>query len=110
MVDIARSEAVEADLTRLIEKRDEKRRETEGERRIREAWQESAERHNLKLEREEWIARYFYHRAHRGRIDRMATGLMAEHDAAAAHYAEKLATRHGVNVEALESERREESA
>ena len=108
-MDIAKGEAVEADLTRLVEKRHEKRVESEGERRIQEAWQESADRHNLKLECDEWIARYLYHRAHRGRIGRMASGLMAEHDAAAEAYAAKLAARHDVNVEALESEQ-EESA
>ena len=103
-LDISRGEATEKELDHLITRRAQQRRESEGERRIREAWQESAERHNLKLERDEWIARYLYHRAHRGRIGRMASGLMAEHDAAAEHYAAKLATKHGVNVEALENE------
>lgn len=107
--DIRRGESVEKELDHLITRRHEKLVESEGERRIREAWQASAERHNLKLERDELIVRYLYHRAHRGCIGRMASGLMAEHDAAAEHYAAKLAAKHGVNVEALENEQ-EESA
>jgi hypothetical protein len=106
---IAHGEAVEKELDNFIRHRDQKRRESGEERRVREAWQESADRQNLQVERDELIARYLYHRAHRGRIGRMASGLMAEHDAAAQYYAAKLATKHGVNVEVLEDEQ-EESA
>ena len=44
-MDIEASERVEADLTRLIERRDAERRESEGERRVEEFWQESVRRY-----------------------------------------------------------------
>ena len=47
-MDIARGEAVESDLDRLITKRDTQRREEEGERLTRELWQEIAEREDAK--------------------------------------------------------------
>ncbi len=40
--DISRGESVEGELDNFIRHRDQKRRETEGERRIRKLWQESA--------------------------------------------------------------------
>ena len=100
---VSRSEQVESDLDRLITKRHDQRATEGAHKPSEDLWAESVRRHNLKLERDELIARYLYHRAHRGRIGRMASGLMAEHDAAAEHYAAKLATKHGVNVEALEN-------
>jgi hypothetical protein len=61
MVDISRSEHVETDLDRLIERRDTERRKTEGERLEEELWQESVGRYNA-LRREEnriaWCAYY----------------------------------------------------
>jgi hypothetical protein len=48
---------VEAELTRMIERRDEKRRSEEGERAAEEMWAESARRHAAKLRdaaRVEW--------------------------------------------------------
>ena len=51
-MDIEASERVEADLTRLVERRDAERRESEGERLERELWEESVMRHNAGKQRE----------------------------------------------------------
>jgi hypothetical protein len=47
-VDISRSEHVETDLDRLIEKRHDQRVQTEGERRAEELWAESVRRYNAR--------------------------------------------------------------
>jgi hypothetical protein len=47
-VDISRSEQVETDLDRLIERRHDQRVQTEGERRAEELWQESVRRYNAR--------------------------------------------------------------
>jgi len=44
-VDLARAGAVEKELDAMIRRRDDKRRETEGERRERELWTETEARH-----------------------------------------------------------------
>ena len=57
-MDITRGEVVESDLDRLISKRDEKRRQTEGERLEEELYMESVRRHHEKCQRElawEWL-------------------------------------------------------
>ena len=81
--DISRSEAVEADLTRLIEKRDEKRRESEGERLERELWQEIAEREDAKDQSRrtwEWIR---FHEDQAERAERNAAEIAARNRARA---------------------------
>jgi hypothetical protein len=49
-VDISRSEQVETDLDRLIERRDTERRRSEGERRLEALWVESVRRYNARQE------------------------------------------------------------
>jgi hypothetical protein len=51
-VDISRSEQVETDLDRLIERRDTERRKSEGERAAEELWQASVRRHNARQEQD----------------------------------------------------------
>jgi hypothetical protein len=51
-LDIDAGERVEVDLTRLIERRDAERRESEGERLEHELWEESVMRHNARKQRE----------------------------------------------------------
>jgi hypothetical protein len=58
-LDVERAERVEVELTRLIERRDAERRESEGERRAEELWEESVRRH-LEIKRRQnraaWVA------------------------------------------------------
>jgi hypothetical protein len=61
-VDISRSEQVETDLDRLIERRDTERRKTEGERLEEELWQESVDRYNARRREENRIAWCAYYR------------------------------------------------
>jgi hypothetical protein len=90
-VDIARSEAVEADLTRLIEKRHDRRVVEEGERPAEEAWQESERRHEARKREENRLAwcGYFEHiagalRARAEEYDQRASALMEDQSRGAA--------------------------
>jgi len=55
--DISSGERVEKDLDVLISRRDTQRRQSEGERAEEAAWQESARRHNARLEAEVGLAK-----------------------------------------------------
>ncbi len=78
-VDIAHTEMVEAELTRFIEKRHEKRVKTEGQRVEEELWMASARIYNNGKERERAVAWYCYEK----RLERLHTALAAEHEAKA---------------------------
>ena len=68
-MNIEASERVEADLTRLVERRDAERRESEGERLEHEFWEESVAKYNARRQQELAQAWLQYHvarqRAHR---------------------------------------------
>jgi hypothetical protein len=74
-VDISRSEQVESDLHRLIERRDTERRKTEGERAAEELWAESVRRYNARQEADHRAAWHDYEM----RLYRIHSGLAAEH-------------------------------
>ncbi len=73
-MDISRSEQVETDLDRLIEKRHDQRMTEEGHRPSEELWEASVRLYNARLNRErreEWIAFYLAQAAaaeHNGQI------------------------------------------
>jgi hypothetical protein len=82
-VDLETREKVEADLERLITRRDGERRQEEGERRAHELWQESVDRFH---EERRLQARYEWHLHHVGqaaRLRRTLEDLIAYHEAAA---------------------------
>ena len=85
-MDISRSEQVETDLDRLIERRDSERRKTEGERAREQLWVESVRRYH---ERQETDYRAAWHE-YEMRLYRIHSGLAAEHLARA----EKLENGH----------------
>jgi sRNA-binding protein len=84
-VDIARSEAIERDLDAMIERRDLKRRQSEGEGAIEELWKESERRHAAQpreQRRWEW-SRYYdglasFHRERAAVCERRAEQLMQD--------------------------------
>ena len=82
-MDIARAEKVEGELDILITRRHEKRSESEGERREREAWQETEMRHAQQRREANRLAWCEYHRAAAERARRTLEALIAEHGAAA---------------------------
>jgi hypothetical protein len=87
-VDIAHGEKVEAELNALITRRDDKRRETEGERAAEAMWAESERRHaeqRRAANRSAWAS---FHRAQAERHRATLTDLIAHHQAEAAKYAE----------------------
>ncbi len=83
---VERGERVEAELSRLIEKRHDQRRQSEGERRAEDLWQESVRRHNARQEQDHRLAWYEYEM----RLYRIHSGLASGHLARA----EKLENGH----------------
>ena len=83
-VDISRSEGVEHELNRLIERRHNQRAAEERHRPSEELWQESVERYNAERDRQlrtEW-AEYHQGQAERHRV--VLKGLIAHHEEQAA--------------------------
>ncbi len=78
-MDIARSETVEHELTRLIEKR-ARDGDPEAE---HELWKASVRRHNARLRAENRAAWAMYHEAQAERLEETAAALAAEHRAEA---------------------------
>jgi hypothetical protein len=81
-VDVSRSEAVEHELNRLIERRHDQR--TAEERPSEELWQESVERYNAERDRQlrtEWTE---YHRGQAARHRAVLKALIATHEGEAA--------------------------
>jgi hypothetical protein len=86
---VARGEAVEKDLDAMIRRRDDKRRQTEGERREEELWAQSCRAHNAQREQERRAAWASFHRAQAERHRATLTDLVVFHEAQAEKYAEK---------------------
>ena len=83
-VDISRSEWVEHELNRLIERRHDQRTIQERHRRSEELWQESLERYNAERDRQlktEWAE---YHQGQAERHRAVLESLIARHEARAA--------------------------
>jgi hypothetical protein len=74
-VDISRSEQVETDLDRLIERRHDQRVLSEGERPAEELWAESVRRYSARQEADHRTAWHEYEM----RLYRIHSGLAAEH-------------------------------
>src|SRR5919107_757136 len=83
-VDISRSEWVEHELNRLIERRHDLRTAEERHRRSEELWQESVERYKAERDRQlrtEWAE---YHQGQAARHSAVLKGLIAHHEEQAA--------------------------
>jgi len=88
-VDISRSEAVEHELNRLIERRHDHRTAEERHRLSEELWQESVERHNAERDRQlrtEWTK---YHRGQAVRLRAVLESLIRDHERNAEKYLAK---------------------
>jgi hypothetical protein len=97
-LDLERVERVEADLTRLVERRDAERRETEGERLEEALWAESVAKYNARRQRtlaQLWLE---YHIARR-RTHRHTFALLdAHHEAEIRRYTAILANERSRNA------------
>ena len=88
-VDISRSEAVEHELNRLIEKRHDQRTAEEWHTPSEELWQESVERYNAERDRQlktEWAE---YHQGQAERHRAVLEELIADHEEQAEKYLPK---------------------
>jgi hypothetical protein len=72
---VEHGERVEAELDRIIERRDEERRKTEGERRAEDLWQESVRRYHARRSEDLRTAWHEYEM----RLYRIHSGLASEH-------------------------------
>jgi hypothetical protein len=79
-VDIAHSEAVEAELDAMIRRRDEKRREEEGQRRVEELWMPSERAYFERLEEQKRAERREFHEARAARLRNTLEELIARHE------------------------------
>jgi hypothetical protein len=85
-VDIAKGEATERELDSLIRRRHDRRVESEGERREREAWQESEARHaaqRREANRHAWRA---FHQGQAARHRAILENLVGYHESEAERY------------------------
>jgi hypothetical protein len=85
-VDISRSEGVEQELNRLIERRHDQRTAEERHKPSEELWQESVERYNAERDRQlrtEWAE---YHQGQAARHRAVLKALIATHEARAAKF------------------------
>jgi hypothetical protein len=85
-VDISRSESVEHELNRLIERRHDQRTAEARHRPSEELWQESVERYNAERDRQlrtEWAR---YHQGQAARHRAVLKALIATHEARAAKF------------------------
>ena len=98
-MDVARTEQIESDLNRLIEKRHDQR-VSEEQGRIEDEWAESCRRHAEEERKEKLIDRYLYHEEHIGRLDRTFGVLRVEHEAKWDRAAAALLA-HGINAQTL---------
>jgi hypothetical protein len=83
-VDVSRSEGVEHELNRLIERRHDQRTAEEWHKPSEELWQESVERYNAERDRQlrtEWAE---YHQGQAARHRAVLKALIATHEARAA--------------------------
>ncbi len=84
--DISRGESVEAELDAMIRRRDDKRRETEGESRERELWAETEARHAEKRREQNRASWAAFHRRQAERHRATLTDLVVFHEAQAEKY------------------------
>jgi hypothetical protein len=88
-VDISRSESVEHELNRLIERRHDQRTAEEWHKPSKELWQESVERYNAERDRQlrtEWTE---YHRGQAVRLRAVLESLIRDHERNAEKYLAK---------------------
>jgi hypothetical protein len=91
-LDVARGEIAEAQLTAFIKRRDRQRRQTEGERRMEEAWMESERRYDEERRRENRAAWYGWHLDQAERHRRTLEDLIKHHETQAERLCESEAT------------------
>jgi hypothetical protein len=87
-VDISRSEQVETDLNRLIERRDTERRKSKGERAREQLWVESVRRYNARCGEQKRLEHLHLHH-HEGQAKRLSNtlgSLVAYHEAEVEKY------------------------
>jgi len=84
--DISAGEKVEAELDAMIRRRDDKCRESEGESREREAWQESERRHAAQRQATNRLAWRAFHEGQAARHRAVLESLIAGHEAEAQKY------------------------
>jgi hypothetical protein len=77
-VDVAHTEAVDAELVRMIERRSRKGEVDPDER--EELWQQSVRRYNAKRREELDLERYEYHRGQAVRLRAVLESLIREHE------------------------------
>ena len=82
----ARGEMVEAELDAMIRRRDEKRRQTEGERLEEALWAESVRAYNARVGEDKRQARLEYHEGQARRLSSTLEALVAYHEAEAEKY------------------------
>ena len=85
-MDVSRREAVEHELNRLIEKRDDERTSAEGHRPSEELWKASVERYNCERERQLRAAWCEYHQGQAVRHRAVLETLIARHEQQAERY------------------------
>jgi hypothetical protein len=83
-VDVSRSEWVEHELNRLIERRHDQRTAQEWHRPSEELWQESVERYNSERDRQLRTEWHEYHQGQAARHSAVLKALIATHEARAA--------------------------
>ena len=85
-LDVARGEAVEAELDRLVERRHDRRVAEEGERPAQEAWMESERRYDARRLTENRAAWLAFHEGQAARHKGVLEALVAYHEAEAAKH------------------------
>ena len=85
-MDVGRAESVERELDRLIEKRHDHRRQTEGERLEEELYEPSVRAWRVRQEAEKQADRFEYHRGQADRLRRTMGELVAYHESEAERY------------------------
>jgi hypothetical protein len=88
LVDIETGERVEGELDAMIRRRDERRRQTAGERLTEELWMPSERAYFARLEDQKRQERLEFHEAHATRLRNTLEGLISYHEAEAEKYRE----------------------
>ena|SRR5215211_2795991 len=83
-VDVSRSESVEHELNRLVDKRHDQRTTEEGHKPSEELWKASVERYNCERERQLRVAWREYHQDQAARHRAVLESLIARHEEQAA--------------------------
>lgn len=80
LIDVRKVEKIEADLDQLISRRDRERRETEGDRKAEEAWQESVRRFHEQRRQQARVEWHLHHVDQAERLRRTLEGLVEYHE------------------------------